>query len=252
MPRASRKKSESGIYHVLIRGINRQDIFQDDEDKYVFLERLSRYKDDCSFQIYAYCLMSNHVHLLIRECDTQISDIMKRINTSYAYWFNQKYNRVGHLFQDRFRSEPVVDDRYLLTLIRYIHQNPVKIGLPISSWTSYNDYLASGGITDIAFVLDMFSNNQKEAIASFIKYVNERVDGVYLDTDEKKRITDKEAAALIMKIGKVSAAVELQYLDRCLRDTVLSTLKGEGLSVRQLERLTGINRGQIFKADDNG
>ena len=98
MARQIRKKSGTGIYHVMLRGINRQDIFEDNED---YLQMTSIF--------YAYCLMSNHLHLLIQEREDNISDIVKRIGVTYAHYFNKKYERNGHLFQDRFRSEPVDD-----------------------------------------------------------------------------------------------------------------------------------------------
>ena len=135
MARQIRKKSGTGIYHVMLRGINRQDIFEDDED-YLQMTSILRGQSErydekglrlppfCTF--YAYCLMSNHLHLLIQEREDNISDIVKRIGVTYAHYFNKKYERNGHLFQDRFRSEPVDDIGYFITLLRYIHQNPLK------------------------------------------------------------------------------------------------------------------------------
>ncbi len=128
MPRQARKSSSTGIYHVMLRGINRQDLFEDDDDYLQFLrslhllvecydERGYRIPSFCHF--YAYCLMPNHVHLLIQEKTAAIGDIVKRITVSYAYHFNKKYQRNGHLFQDRFRSEPVDDISYFKTLLRY-------------------------------------------------------------------------------------------------------------------------------------
>jgi len=130
MARQIRKKSGTGIYHVMLRGINRQDIFEDDED---YLQMVSilrgqseRYDEKglrlSSFCIfYAYCLMSNHLHLLIQEREDSVSNIVKRIGVTYAHYFNKKYERNGHLFQDRFRSEPVDNIEYFVTLLRYIH-----------------------------------------------------------------------------------------------------------------------------------
>ena len=126
MPRQARKKSNSGVYHIMLRGINRQLIFEDDEDMQRFIETLKRYKDECGYSLYAFCLMGNHIHLLLKEGEEPISTILKRIAGSYVYWYNWKYGRSGHLFQDRFKSEPVEDDAYFLTVLRYIHQNPVK------------------------------------------------------------------------------------------------------------------------------
>ncbi|MGI5879834.1 MAG: transposase [Syntrophomonadaceae bacterium] len=140
MPRTARKKSETGIYNIIIRGINRQNIFEDDEDRIRFLETLDRYKEETGCELYAYCLMSNHVHLLVKENDDGLSSFMKRVNGSYAYWYNWKYDHVGHLFQDRFKSEPVDDDTYFLTVIRYIHRNPLTAGMTDGleyAWSSY-------------------------------------------------------------------------------------------------------------------
>ena len=119
MGRKPREKSGTGIYHVMLRGVNRQDIFEDEEDYAVFKKQLHRvgfYKDESGKSqpprcvIYAYCLMTNHVHLLIRETEEEISIVVKRITVSYALYYNNKYQHVGHLFQNRFRSETVNDD----------------------------------------------------------------------------------------------------------------------------------------------
>jgi putative transposase len=126
MPRGPREKSGSGIYHVIVRGINRQDIFHDEEDYTHYLEAMSRAKSIGKFEIYGYCLMSNHVHLLLHEKEETISSVMKRIGVSYAWWYNKKYDRAGHVFQDRYKSETVENDEYLLNVLRYIYKNPVK------------------------------------------------------------------------------------------------------------------------------
>ena len=126
MPRQARKKSNSGIYHIILRGVNRQQIFEDNEDYYKFLQVVEESKAISGFELFAYCLMSNHIHLLLKEIQEPIEQIMKRITTRFVYWYNIKYQRSGHLFQDRYKSEPVEDDAYFLTVIRYIHQNPVK------------------------------------------------------------------------------------------------------------------------------
>ena len=114
MPRSARKKSSSGIYHVILRGINKQRIFEDDEDNLYFLEKLKTYKDISGYELYAYCLMSNHLHLLIKEGGDSLSIAFRRIGASFVYWYNRKYSRSGHLFQDRFKSEPVETDEYFL------------------------------------------------------------------------------------------------------------------------------------------
>jgi REP element-mobilizing transposase RayT len=129
MPRTARKKSSSGIYHIIMRGINRQSIFEDEEDNRKFLQTLRDFKEKSGYNIYAYCLMVNHIHLLIKEGLEPLEQVMRRLCGSYVYWYNRKYGRIGNLFQDRFKSEPIEDDTYFLTVLRYIHQNPIQAGL---------------------------------------------------------------------------------------------------------------------------
>ena len=128
MPRQPREKSESGIYHIMLRGINQQVIFEDYEDYSKFIETIETYKAVSGYKVFAYCLMSNHIHILLKVEKEDLDLIMKRIAGSYVYWYNWKYYRKGHLFQDRFKSEPVEDDEHFLTVLRYIHQNPTGQG----------------------------------------------------------------------------------------------------------------------------
>ena len=128
MPRTARTKSESGIYHVMLRGINQQVIFKDEEDNRKFLEVLNDCKAVSGYKLFAYCLMGNHIHLLIKVEKEDLEQIFKRIGGRFVYWYNGKYSRGGHLFQDRYKSEPVETDEYFLAVLRYIHQNPVKAG----------------------------------------------------------------------------------------------------------------------------
>lgn len=130
MARQSRLPSGTGIYHVMMRGINHQNIFEEHEDYYQFLNTLDMmaqaYEPDGmllgrNYILYAYCLMSNQIHLLIREREDTIGMTIKRIASSYVYYYNYKYSRDGHLFCKRFKSETVNDMAYFLILLRYIH-----------------------------------------------------------------------------------------------------------------------------------
>lgn len=118
MPRCSRKNAKSfyGVYHIILRGINNQDIFFDDMDRKNFIKRIISTKQKYNYELYAYVLMSNHVHLLIKDKNDSISKIMQSLATSYAIYFNKKYDRIGHLFYNRFHSKCVEDLAYLLNL----------------------------------------------------------------------------------------------------------------------------------------
>ena len=102
MPRIARRASASDTYHVILRGVGRQIIFEDDLDRTKFMCKMADYLDECGGIIYAWCLMDNHVHLLVRMPLDKLSLMMRKLCTSYSRYFNGKYERVGHLFQDRF------------------------------------------------------------------------------------------------------------------------------------------------------
>jgi putative transposase len=252
LPRKARLKSESGIYHIIMRGINRQTIFAEDEDCHRFLQTLKYYKELSGYQVFAYCIMKNHIHLLLKPGSEPLEQIMRRICGKFVYWYNQKYERVGYLFQDRFKSEPVEDNSYFLTVLRYIHQNPLKAGLVDDieqyPWSSYSAYLNRDKLVDFDFVLKVFNNNRAKALEAFIAFNRQQTDEHCLDVEDKKRFTDQEALDMITNLYKTSDFSELQKLDKMTRDRYLGELKQQGLSVRQIARLTGINRGVVLKA----
>lgn len=240
MPRQARKQSATGIYHVMLRGINQQTIFEDNEDREKLLNTLKEYKAVSGYKLFAYCLMSNHIHLLIKTEKENLDLIIKRIAGSYVYWYNWKYRRCGHLFQDRYKSEPVEDDAYFLTVLRYIHQNPVKSGLCKSvgdyKYSSYNEYINNGDLVDSEFCLSMLDKEK------FIEFNNESNSDLCLDIEENNyRLTDAEAKAVIQKISKCKSVADFQNLNLEKRDKYLKILREKGLSIRQISRLTGVS-----------
>jgi len=242
-----RKKSKTGIYHVIMRGINRQSIFEDDEDYKKFVETLRSYKETSEYELYAYCLMGNHFHLLLKVGKEDLEHVIKRIAGSYVYWYNLKYRRCGHLFQDRYKSEVVEDDTYLLTVIRYIHQNPVKAGLckRVSDYkySSYGDYISGNPrLVDVGFALGITDKD------SFVKFNSERKTDSCMDvSDEAGRINDADGAAIMQSVSNCLSPVEFQMLDATRMDRYIKDLKQRGLSIRQISRLTGVSFGIVRK-----
>jgi REP element-mobilizing transposase RayT len=238
----------------MLRGIDRTQLFYDDDDRAAFIKRVARYKEECGFSLYAYCLMGNHVHLLLKEGACSISETIKRLATSYAHWFNAKYDRSGHLFQNRFKSKPVQTDEYLLCVLRYIFQNPASAGLPAFSWTNYADYASKAHtarpLTDTGFALGLFSGERSKAqelLAEFVEAGGDAPEG-FLGAAPRRRIKDHDAAGLIKKAASIDSCGDLADMDKAARDQALARLKKEGLSIRQLARLTGINRGIVLSA----
>ena len=262
MPRRPRQTSETGIYHVMMRGINRQDIFEDKEDYVRFLlcmqqmlepydELGNRLPPLCTF--YAYCLMSNHVHLLIKTHHEDIGATIKHLAVMYALYFNRKYSRAGHLFQDRFKSEPVNDMAYFITLLRYIHQNPLKAGIvqnvsnyPWSSWQEYID--------ETPTALSLCATNvvmKRIAIDDLRELVETPLadEVMILDIDDNPRITigDKEIRQYLIDHFQISTPLEVQTLDKEERNIIILSLLDLGAGQRQLSRITGVTYGVIYK-----
>lgn len=257
MPRRARVKSESGIYHIILRGINRQNIFEDEEDNQKFLQAMQRAKEISGYELYAYCFMNNHIHTLLRIVKEPLEQIMRRICGSYVYWYNRKYERIGNLFQDRFKSEPVEKETYFLTVLRYIHQNPYKAGLAkdLGSyvWSSYSIYKNYSGnksqLVDHDFTLKIFHKDMNTAVKTFIEFHKNVNDDTCLEIEDSHRPTDREADEMIKSLFKITSGHELQKFDKKQRDTYLRQLKSDyNLSIRQIERLTGLNRGIIYRA----
>lgn len=133
MANAPRRRSETGVYHVVVRGNGRQVLFYDDADRQAFLAMLARRTSDAGMSIWAWCLMSNHVHMLLEDQLNELSHAMQMLLTGYARYFNDKTGHVGHVFQQRFFSEPIESDRYLMAAVRYVHINPEKDGIEAAS-----------------------------------------------------------------------------------------------------------------------
>ncbi|RDI39180.1 transposase [Falsibacillus pallidus] len=256
MPRRARSKSSTAIYHLIMRGVNCQSIFEDDEDRTRFLETISRFKRNNSFQLYSYCLMNNHVHLLMKEGADSISTVVQKISSSYVYFYNEKYERSGHLFQERFKSEDINNMRYFLTVLRYIHQNPLRAGLSISvfdsPWTSIHEYEKKYSFVDTEFPLSLFSSNKKKAYELFQQHMQTLTDDECLDYRIRMRLTDNDLREHMLAYG-IRSGSDLQKLELTQRNTILSRLKQiEGVSIRQLARITGISKSVIHRAGTEG
>ena len=254
MTRKSREKSATGVYHVMMRGTNKQDIFEVTEDylRFISILRSMVYPVDDSRRplpprcnIYAYCLMTNHVHLLIRELAEALASVIHRIATAYAHYYNNKYFRCGHLFQDRFKSEPVNDQGYFFTLLRYIHQNPMAAGLSKgiddyewSSWKEYAGYRGcTSGFCDIRAVLSQMPIHElHELVSDPLPKA-----AMILDLDSGRKILSDEDVKVFLSSFGLRQPADLQLYSRERRREILREAKLYGASIRQLVRLTGIS-----------
>jgi putative transposase len=175
------------VYHVTSRGNQKATIYKDDHDFEVFMHLLTLAKDKYPYQLYAYCLMSNHYHLLISSQDTPLSKIMARINKGYANYFNTRYTLTGHVFEKRYYSSPVHEGIGLLYVSRYIHQNPVMAKITVNPsdypWSSCPQYVNDPNPfpsfpVDTKRVLTVYSGTESEKRACYRKYVEDIQDEV--------------------------------------------------------------------------
>jgi REP element-mobilizing transposase RayT len=255
MPRLAREKSQSGIYHVTIRSNDQNIIFLNDEDYQLYMDTLIEHQFKCEFTLYAYCLMNNHIHLLIHENETvsNISKTMQRINLTFVKRYNKKYKRQGHLFQSRFNSKAVDDEDYFRTVIRYIHQNPVRANAVKNiihyKWSSIHEYAHVSKICETKKALELFDDKNTPCKESFFKhhryFPNNDELPEFLQEDLYK-LKDPEAILLIKSLAGVDDPKTVGNLNKANRNTIIMALKQHFMSDRQISRLTGINRYTII------
>jgi len=247
----------------MLRGNERKDIFIDEEDKEKFIKIVFQKKTNNAFKLYAYCLMDNHLHLVIKEQKETISQIIKKIATSYAYYFNHKYKRVGHLFQDRYKSETIEDEAYLLSAIRYVHNNPEKAEITKKEkykWSSYPNYIDllnhHREIPEIKEILEMFSSDIERALKEFIHYSNQYEEKNFLEMEEtiKSEIDEENVNEYINRYLK-SRNLKKEDLKRKehtkqKEELIRRLTKRSNLSKRKIAILTGVNRETVRKVSE--
>lgn len=205
MPRAARVKNENYKLHIMVRSIKEIDLFKEESDKIRFFSTVRKFQIKYGFKVYAYCLMNNHGHLLIDCAGADISKVMHSINLSYARYYNRKYDRYGHVFQDRFKSKVVNNRRYLLTLSAYIHNNPKDItgyennveDYPFSSLKEYLNKTDTYGILSkgpLSKIVGFQHKNKQKAYMSLVKESNhsETEDHIEFLDEKTKYISHKQ------------------------------------------------------------
>ena len=259
MPRTSRKQSDTGVYHVMLRDIDRCDIFADDQDRGKFLKILRSVTSPEDHEgkpmppycnIHAYCLMDNHVHLLIAEGTENIGTIMKRIGVSYVSYYNKRHERLGPLFHDRYRSEPVVDTGYFITLLRYIHQNPVEAEMVTTPdqyrWSSWHEYTATPPSQTICSHTLPFAALSWPQLCEMVLNVSGGHSAPHSKL-ERGRMTDNEARKTLDRLCG-EGITDLRLLPKDERKLHIRKAIAGGINMRQLARITGIEYRSIYLA----
>ena len=212
MARWPRVEFEGALYHVIVRGNHRRDIFRDESDRIAYLQRIEHYRERYRCIVYAYVLMSNHVHLLIETGAVKLSKIMQGIQFSYTQRYNRRYHAVGHLFQGRYKAILCDRDAYLLELVRYIHLNPARMKTPQDPWkyrwSSHRAYLGENSPLKIQAqaVLEQFGSKIRMARSGYLDFMKEGIGQGHLDrfyqTVEQRFLGDERFVDEIAKHKK--------------------------------------------------
>lgn len=253
--------NSDGFAHVIARGVGKMIIYEDEMDYKYYIKLIRKYAEQLGITVCAYCLMANHVHILVRYSGENIAKFMQRLNSVYAKYFNKKYDRVGHLFQGLYRMENVETASYFLTVTRYIIQNPEKAGICKAyeyRWSSLHDFDSPKTFVDISVAVGMLGGYDK-----FYQFVNvadaEELSiefddlGKMMESDEvasKGEMADSSAeliekVKLMLELENVS---EINDFSREKRNAALAKMRDEGLSIREIARVTGFGRNIIQRA----
>ena len=244
MPRTFRKTGSTGYTHVIARGISKQILFESSSDYRKYLLLLQKCCLETGVKICAFCLMENHVHLLTYSDKESLINMMRKMGVTYAGYFNLKYERSGHVFQNRYESEPIEDERYLLTVFRYILLNPQKAGICKANeytWSSYGLYDKELDFMDLNLLRDLIGDNQ-----DYMEFIQAENDDECLEWDRDINEDDR-AVKRIKELLDINNCFDVQKFDPQGRNEAIRILRKNGLSIRQIERLTGISRGIIQK-----
>ena len=234
MARGPRNYTNMLFYHIMVQGINKEYIFNKAEDKRQYLKFINKVKDEIDIYVVSYCIMDNHVHLLIKENSIEcLSRFMHKVNTLYAMYYNKKYNRVGYVFRDRYKSQVIYSEKQLYTCINYIHNNPVKAGICMFAseydYSSYNEYIKN------------IEKIQKNINGLFTKEEIEDKNEDFLEIEEEKEIEIKNAIGEHMRIHNVNFDT-LKNEKKNLKDIINMLKNNYGLSLRQISTYINVGR----------
>lgn len=251
MPRTARITNVTDYYHVMMRGIDRRSLFEDTHDFIIYRDKLFKYATECNITLFAYCLMSNHIHIALKVNDKSLDQFAKKLNVSYAQYFNNIYQRTGPVFQDRFKSELILTEQQLMKTIRYIHLNPVKAGLCKDpedyDFSSLVDYMYSVPNSPVCF--DNISNMHENA-ADLLRFTAVDDDFNCMDIDssyQRSQYTDQELIRM-MKIWFPDTDREsIIKMNKEDRYKLIYELRQKHISINQICRVTGFTKGIVQK-----
>lgn len=252
MTKKIRKFSTSNVYHIIIKGNNDSDIFYDDMDRKIFIEKVNLTKKEFKYKVYAYCLMSNHVHMVIEVPRENLSKAIQSLTIRYVSYFNKKYDRKGPFVQNRFKSKNIENQKYFLEVCRYVHRNPEKAGIEYTfkyKWSSYQEYIGKEIIIDKKTLMYYLNNNIEE----FIKYTNktENIDEIMnlADFELSSKLDDGEVIGIILKrvnLKTIDEAIKF-FKEKENKKQIINLKDIKGITINQLSRIIRVDKRIISK-----
>ncbi len=240
--------SSTGIYHVILRSVNQHIIFEEESDYQKFLFIFSDCKMNYDLDLYAYCLMDNHIHLLLRIPPDQLAAFFQSFGTRFVRWYNNKYSRSGHLFQDRFHSSVIESKQSFLSALIYIHNNPVKANMCRYAseyrWSSVNAYYsANNPLVNVSFAYDIAGS--RDALLHFFAKECDAPDHPMFKDDHREVthfLTDEEALTVFHAVTHLASTSEITALGKVQRNRYAQDLRANGLTLNQIARIMDISK----------
>ena len=258
MPRTPRLYSNSKVYHIILKGIDDQDIFYDDQDRKMFLKQISETKTEFNYIVYSYSLMTNHVHMVIKCQDIFLSKAIQSLLIRYVHYFNKKYDRSGPLLKNRFMSKAIENLQYFIDVCRYIHRNPENAGIELTQnykWSSYQEFIGKAKIINKKALLNYYKNDINRFIEDTIKTTNENSIEDYIEYELIGKLSDDQLAKAIMSKFEIENVSDLpgffknkggEELEKCIQQ--LANI--QGTNKNQIARITRLGRKVIQRIWD--
>ncbi len=252
--RTARKESASGYYHVMVRGINKSPIFMSKEEKEKLIQYIKDAKEEIDIYILAYCIMNNHMHLLVKSEKENLAQFMKKIGIRYAMYYNKKHKRVGSVFQDRFKSQNIEDENYLLSAIRYIHNNPIKAEI-VKKVTEYKYSSINEYYNGVNVIIDssgrILIKNYFKNIEQFIDFHEKEDMLIHLDIKEDMKQNQLNKAQMIIDkiidregMGNIK---RIRRINGVKREVINELLLSTNLTAREIAELTYTSRSTVSR-----
>ena len=242
------------LNHCIIRGIDKRDIFFDNQDRKKYLKVLIQSKEKYKIKVGTFSLMQNHVHLILKGNSEDVANFFHSMLISYSAYFNKKYERTGHLFENRYRNKIISDQAYLRNVVKYIHFNPEKAGICRATeykWSGYQDFFKKDAWIDKDIILPFYGNDIDEALNNLKIQHNDGLDRYYEDYVEYEMVnglTDEQVKIIIDDRCSKYDKNDFRAWENIYKNIIIKeVLDLKGVSINQINRITGINRRELSK-----